>query len=102
MLFAKYSGLVESLGQIHNEHISFTGKYSDTEIRHFQEEVSKYEYEVSNLKSDVHHHDNMVSLSVGKKDYDFEVSQRDKAVSDLNCTIDKFNDAQEKLNNATL
>lgn len=81
--------------------ISFTGIYNDSEIRHFKDEVSKYQYEVNHLKDELHHHDNMVDLSKGKNDYEFEVSQRNKVASDLNYAIDKLNDAQERLNNAT-
>lgn len=81
--------------------ISFTGIYNDAEIKHFEDEVNKYKYEVNHLKDELHHNDDMVDLSKGKRDYNFEISQRDKTVSDLNYAIDKLNDAQERLNNAT-
>lgn len=89
------------LSEHKSDQISFTGIYNDAEIRHFKDEVSKYQYEVNHLKDELHHHDNMVDLSKGKSDYGFEVSQRDKVASDLNYAIDKLIDAQERLNNAT-
>lgn len=89
------------LAEHKSDQVSFTGIYNDAEIRHFKDEVSKYQYEVNHLKDELHHHDNMVDLSKGKNDYEFEVSQRNKVASDLNYAIDKLNDAQERLNNAT-
>lgn len=89
------------LSEHKSNQISFTGIYNDTEIRHFKDEVSKYQYEVNNLKDELYHRDDMVDLSKGKYDHEFEVSKREKTVSDLNYAIDKLNDAQEKLNNAT-
>lgn len=73
-----------------SDQISFKGIYNDAEIRHFKDEVSKYQYEVSNLRSEVHHQELME-----------DPSKLSKAVSDLNYAIDKLNDAQERLNNAT-
>lgn len=78
------------LSEHKSDQVSFTGVYNDAEIRHFKDEVSKYQYEVSNLRSEVHHQEIME-----------DPSKLSKAVSDLNYAIDKLNDAQERLNNAT-
>ena len=77
------------LSEHKSDQISFKGIYNDAEIRHFKNEVSKYQYEVSNLRSEVHHQEIME-----------DPSKLSKAVSDLNYAFDKLNDAQERLNYA--
>jgi hypothetical protein len=78
------------LSEHKSDQISFKGQYNDSVIRHLKDEVSKYQYEVSNLRSEVHHQEIME-----------DPSKLSKAVSDLSYAIDKLNDAQERLNNAT-
>jgi len=91
--------------QILNGQLSFTGKYSDAEINRMKEDVQNYEYEVSNLSSKVHHHENMVSLSNTPKghsngDYADEVSDLNRAKSEYNNAVSRLNNAKSKLNNA--
>ena len=85
--------------------LSFTAMYSESEISRFRSDVSNLESDLSYKDSEVDHHQRCVSLVdtlEGHKNgnYDYEVNQLNKAISDRNYTASKLNDAKEKLNNA--
>jgi hypothetical protein len=85
---------------IHKDQIYFTGIYTDTEINRMKDEVENCESIVSNLSSEVHHHENLVSLAKDTSGYADEVSKLNEFETKLNDAISKLNNAQEKLNNA--
>lgn len=68
---------------------SFTGKYTETEIRKMEEIVSDCKSAVSRMKSDVHHWENCYSLSHNPSD-----------LSHLNDAKSKLRDAESNLKNA--
>ena len=86
--------------------VSFTGKYTETEIRRMKEDVSNLERELSYKKSSVHSHENRVSnanTKQGKENgsYAQEVLELNKAISERNNVASQLNAARAKLNNAT-
>ncbi|MDR0505724.1 MAG: hypothetical protein LBH32_02745 [Dysgonamonadaceae bacterium] len=84
--------------ELSNSHqVAFTGKYTDAEINKLRENVSKYEYEVSNLKQKVHHWENCYGLSHSSGD----LSKLNSAKSELNNALSNLKDAKSKLSYAT-
>ncbi|NVO12011.1 MAG: hypothetical protein HXX16_18780 [Bacteroidales bacterium] len=88
-----------------SDQLSFTGKYSGSEINKLKSDVETLEYELNYKNSDVGHHQRCVDLvdtPNGHKngEYDYEVKQLNKAISDCDYTASRLKDAQERLNNA--
>ena len=91
--------------EIYSSQLSFTGKYSESEISRMQSDVKGLESELSNNNSDVEHHRRCVDTVDTPKghengNYDYEVNQLNKAISDRNYTADRLRSAKEKLNDA--
>lgn len=62
--------------------------------------VNEFESEVSNLKSKVHHQENMVNLtSPQTSDYSLQISHLGEAKSELLCVDAQLSDVRAKLNN---
>jgi hypothetical protein len=96
----------DNLGQIDIDQITFTRIYTDSEIARLKEDVSDCEYDVSRLKSEVHHHENLVSLvntPKGQESGDLydELDDLAKAKSQYEDAKSKLENAKAKLNNAT-
>ena len=88
---------IPSAEEIPIEQISFTGKYTETEIRKMKENVSNCEYEVNNLKSKVSHWQRCYDLSHSSGD----LSRLNDAKSRLSDATYRLSSAKSKLNNAT-
>ena len=92
-------------GRTNHDQIMFTGIYTESEIKHFQDVVDKCQYEVNHLKDEVHHHENMVNLVDTKHghesgEYADELDDLNDIKSDYKDAVSRLNDAIEKLNNA--
>ena len=78
------------------EQISFTGKYTDAEIRRLQRDVNDLGYKVSYAKSNVQHWQRCYDLSKSSGD----LSRLNDAKSRLNYLQSDLKRATERLNNA--
>ena len=89
----------------HSDTLSFTGKYSESEINNLKNDVRNLESELSYKDSEVEHHRRCVSLADTIKghengNYDYEVDKLNKAISIRNDTASELNNARSKLRNA--
>lgn len=88
-----------------SDQVSFCGMYSEAEIDKLHRDVQEREAAVSSLQKDVHHHENLVSLTDTPRghdsgDYDSEVDDLKEVQSDLNRAIYELREAQVRLRNA--
>ena len=82
--------------ETNGEQISFTGKYTDTEINKMKEEVSNLEYKLSYAKQNVHHWQNCYNLSHSSGD----LSKLNSATSEMSNIVSNLSAAKSRLNNA--
>jgi len=88
-----------------SDQVSFCGMYSEAEIDKLHRDMRDCEAAVSSLQKDVHHHENLVSLTDTPRghdsgDYDSEVDDLKEVQSDLNRAIYELREAQVRLRNA--
>ncbi len=86
----------------YTENVSFTGKYSDAEISKSKENVNSCTYNVETLIREVHHQENLVSLSdtqTGHENgsYDYEVKRLNDIKGKYNDAVDELEEAKSKL-----
>jgi len=91
--------------ETHSSQLSFTGKFSESEISRMRSDLKDLESELSYKDSDVEHHRrcvDTVNTPTGHSNgnYDYEVGQLNKAISDRDYTASHLRDAKGKLNNA--